>query len=400
MVVEGPRTSRAILVFGFAAMCYALCLVTADDCAFAQSFTPPTARVIGHVFCADTNAPARLARVTLAPVFEKTTKGKFKAPDQATDFWVTTDTDGGFSIEQVEPGLYYVIADLPGYLNEISLSPERQLANPTDQEKLWHPSTELMELIDKSFPKVQVYQGQTAQIEIRLQRGAAVSGRIRHEDGSPTVGITIQLRRLPDKDGKQSSDAPATARLIQVETTTDDLGRYRISGLPAGKFIAKYTVRQASQVHQPDEQAVDFYSGGAFRERDATPIKLASGSEVIEDFVVPPSKIYRISGVVTSLETGHPINAGGVDLIYSDDGSKAAETKINFDGSFHFGLVPKGEYQLQVFGADVEWVGYGTQRGTPLQTYENATQPLSLLDRDITDLVVQLKPKPKSSNSQ
>lgn len=80
MVAQGERSSRAILGFSFAVMCFACCLVTTDERAFAQSFISPTARVVGRVFCADTKAPARFATVTLRPVPARTAKGKFIQP--------------------------------------------------------------------------------------------------------------------------------------------------------------------------------------------------------------------------------------------------------------------------------------------------------------------------------
>jgi len=127
---------------------------------------PPTARVVGHVYCADTNAPARLATVTLRPVPARDAKGKYKYNSDSLQLKVTvmTSTDGAFAIEHVEPGAYYVIADLPGYLTH-----DWQF---TDEE-VRHPTPEMLDHIDKTFPKVQVEHGGTAEIEIQLQRGAA-----------------------------------------------------------------------------------------------------------------------------------------------------------------------------------------------------------------------------------
>lgn len=420
MVAQGESSSRALLVFGFAAICYALCLVTTDDRAFAQSFAPPTARVVGHVFCADTKAPARFTTVTLRPVPARTAKGKFIEPYRLADrpyiYSVMTDADGAFAIEQVGEGHYYVVADLPGYVS--------QLSNFTEQE-LDYPTPGTLDLLDKSLPKVQVEPGQTAEVEIQLQRGAALSGSIRYGDGSPAVGLTIQLLRLEkakDKHVNPNADAPGVFRPLAANSVTDDLGRFRIAGLPAGTVVVKCTLRQVRWVTQwgslgnilaplksevesehdfIPEQKLDIYSGGDFREKDATPIKLASGSEVPgADIVIPLDKIYRVSGVVTSLEDGHALNDGRVELLYADDGTKVSESKVRFDGTFHFALIPKGEYRLSANGSDAVFLDrLGNSRASQgARYYEQSTQPLSVVDRDVSDIVVQLKPT--SSDSQ
>jgi len=74
--------------------------------------------------------------------------------------------------------------------------------------------------------------------------------------------------------------------------------------------------------------------------------RLAPGAEVsAADMVIPLDKIFRVSGVVTSLENGRALNDGKVELLSADDGMKISESKVAFDGSFHFALVPKGDYQ-------------------------------------------------------
>jgi len=73
-------------------------------------------RVTGHVSCADTNEPARFATVS---VFRASPK-EGQAYDSEHAISVVTDTDGTFVVEHLEDGPYYVIAELPGYLSQIS----------------------------------------------------------------------------------------------------------------------------------------------------------------------------------------------------------------------------------------------------------------------------------------
>jgi hypothetical protein len=311
-----------------------------------------------------------------------------------------TDTNGAFAIEHVKTGPYYVIADLPGYLNQTSQFTE---------EELEHPTREILDLMAQSFPRVQVDQGQTAQIELRLSRGAAVSGTIRYDDSSPAVGVTIQLLHQ-DKDTKWRTDTPGTVRRMLFGSKTDDLGHFRISGLSAGYVIVKCTMRQISMMIQPrsfmgpplsvftsGEQTVDIYSGDVFRDKDATPIKLIAGGEVTDaNIVIPLEKIYAVSGMVTSLRDDHALNGGTVELLYPD-GVKASYTNVEPDGSFHLVLVPKGEYQLAVVGAgDGEFSSGG--KWNKVQAYEDSVQPLKV-DHALSDVVVQLKLQSTTGNN-
>jgi hypothetical protein len=164
-------------------------------------------------------------------------------------------------------------------------------------------------------------------------------------------------------------------------------------------------MRQVSMMIQPrtfmgpplsvvtsEEQTVNIYSGGAFREKDAKPIKLTSGMDVTDaDIVVSLGKIHRVSGLVASVQDGHVLGGGTAELHYADDDAKASETDIAPDGSFQFVLVPEGDYQLAVHGAgDGE---YGTRgQWKVVQAYEDAAQRISV-DRDLTGVVAQLKLK-------
>ncbi|HEY0307683.1 MAG TPA: carboxypeptidase-like regulatory domain-containing protein [Acidobacteriaceae bacterium] len=68
--------------------------------------------ISGHVYCADTSAPARFAQVTLTSVRTTDTRD-FNGGVQTSS---TTGLDGSFQIQNVRPGMYYVAATLPGYL--------------------------------------------------------------------------------------------------------------------------------------------------------------------------------------------------------------------------------------------------------------------------------------------
>ena len=93
----------------------AFCTLTAT----AQSSAKPgTGTVTGHVYCADTNAPARVASVQLKPVKDaKRSRTSLLAGDAPIGGIARTGFDGSFTLSKVPPGSYYVVASAQGYLS-------------------------------------------------------------------------------------------------------------------------------------------------------------------------------------------------------------------------------------------------------------------------------------------
>src|SRR5580658_2533233 len=128
---------------------------------------PATGSVAGTLTCADTNAPARLAVVTLEPVPADTpaASGKKKS-DARTNATVTSDLDGHFSMEKVAPGRYYVLVMLPGYLNPLVRFDLGQLDAMTEETRKELAAT---------VPVVDVEANQAASVALRLDRAAEIS---------------------------------------------------------------------------------------------------------------------------------------------------------------------------------------------------------------------------------
>jgi protocatechuate 3,4-dioxygenase beta subunit len=64
-------------------------------------------------------------------------------------------------------------------------------------------------------------------LEIRLRRGAGISGRVIDEAGDPVVGARVVLEPLQ----------PAGSTRPAAVSQTDDHGEYRLASLPAGSFV-------------------------------------------------------------------------------------------------------------------------------------------------------------------
>src|SRR5438067_1137192 len=75
-----------------------------------------TGTVSGHVYCADTQRPARLAELALVPLPAAVTSPSTNKPSTPQHYKVATRHDGSFLVTHVPPGDYYVSVTYPGYL--------------------------------------------------------------------------------------------------------------------------------------------------------------------------------------------------------------------------------------------------------------------------------------------
>src|SRR5271155_4375187 len=248
-----------------------------------QPDTAATGTVTGRVICADTNLPARLANVVLQPVVDNTPTVKIAGdkdrPRIVTTTLVETLLDGSFTVPNVGPGDYYVFVEKPGYISPLAL---------VSREDLNHPSSSTADLIARFLSPVSVSSNRSSTVEVRIFKGASISGTVSFDDGSPNPNAGIELLTR-DKAGKWASFR-AKPLASFGPNSTDDQGRYRISGLPRGEYLVKTTLMlsditvdrvfgQERSFSHNTRYSLDIFSGGGLRQRDAKPVKLEEGEE-------------------------------------------------------------------------------------------------------------------------
>lgn len=369
----------------------------------------PTGTVIGHVICADTNLPARIASVTLQPIVDAApppSVGKPSDSQPRTAIAISeTLLDGSFAIPNVKPGNYYVIAEKLGYL-----SPLAQLS----REDLNHPTPETAALMAQLLTPVTVIANRTTSTEVRLLKGAAISGTVHFDDGSPDAGANVALYRK-DKLGKWTGFR--TFMIARPSSTgTDDQGHYRISGLPAGEYLAM-TDLQLSDIlvdrifsnsgyssSSSSRYSLNIYYPDSTRQRDAKPIKLDDGQEANSvDIEIPLTRLHSVTGSVVETGTGQTVNAATVALVYPDDHSQLVSTQVSKeDGRFHFYFVPEGSYTVKVANAEqVDREEVPSPRGVfppthtvekKIRDYGDAEQPLTV-QNDMTGVTLAVPGK-------
>jgi hypothetical protein len=308
---------------------------------------PGTGTVTGHVYYADTNAPARAASVQLEPVKDAKRSGtSLLSGDAPAGGIARTGFDGTFTLAKVPPGSYYVVASAQGYLPPMPNDDESDDVEP--QPPAGQPPVVIS--------RVDVGADQAANIDIRLERGAAISGAVRFDDGSPASGVMVMvLHRSKDKWVPSTPQVPFAAAMPPA---TDDLGHYRISGLRDRDYVLMAILSRTDfesrgartmGLFGVERSSLRVYSGDTPHISDAVPVKLGPGEERSgEDITIPLSKFHSLSGVVTAAGDGHAINSGHLAIEDPNDKEDIVDAELGSDGAFHLEGVPEGTYTLRV----------------------------------------------------
>ncbi len=362
--------------------------------------------VSGHITVAGSNAPARFAAVALQPIEVKANEPPVPGKRPSMTFSVyETGLDGGYTIQRVAPGKYYLVVTQPGFL-----SPFDQFTHA----ELEHPSGPVQQRIDAVLPVVLVRANATSTFDLQLRRGADLSGTVRFDDGTPFAGASIFLSRR-DADGKWVS-----ARSNQRTDTGDD-GRWHISGLSEGEYRVGVGMnlvdrKQSSLLTENSFMTVrsrfslTVYAGDTTRERDAKTVILTEGQDAGgQDITIPVARLHALSGSVVDSRTGQAVNAGKIDLVYADDGKRVTSADIDADtGVFNFSFVPEGEYKLVVKNAREVRRETATSddffaapaKETVLREYAPGELPLTVAAADQSAITLPVEERPAGGKSK
>jgi hypothetical protein len=277
----------------------------------------------GHVFAADTGLPLRKAQVRIF------------AGEIRENRMTTTDPDGAYEFKDVKAGRYSISANKGSYVG-LSYGQSR----PTEASK-----------------PLQILDNQTVErVDITLPRGSVITGRIVDEYGEPMSDVQIAPQSYQTVQGQR--------RLIPAgrQAQTDDMGEFRLFGIPPGQYYLTATWRQINPTNSDDKTAyAPMYYPGTDNIAQAQRLTIAVGQQV-SDIVMAlkPIRATRISGSATTSD-GRAMS-GSVMLMSTEGyGFNFAGSGPLRDGNFSINGVAPGQYTLraQSFGpggpADAEF---------------------------------------------
>ena len=292
-----------------------VCLVSHVSLARAQSSQPPpgqskpkgTSALRGRVLAADSNQPLRKATV-------------IAFSDTVRLTWATlTDADGRYELKGLPAGQYAVSATKVNYT---------WVARGSDKA------------LGIGAP-VTVVDGQAIDgLDLKLQRAGVITGRILDEFNEPVSGVQVAVLRLQSVQGKR--------RLVfGRSTTTNDIGEFRLFGLPPGEWYLEASLNSVEWRDRSERSVyVETYYPGTGNLAEARKLTIVPG-QVLSTLAMTlrPVRAARISGIAYDSQ-GLPLPQANVIAI-SALTIVGAQTQAGVDGSFVLGAVPPGEYTLR-----------------------------------------------------
>ena len=340
---------------------------------------PVLTSLVSFIFALGASAPAQIpasaakpaSRAVIAGVVTKDPGGEpvkkavieliAENQTEGGDYTAVTDADGAFHIEGIAPGRYLLFAERTGLLEA-----DKHHARSEGRVLTLTSGQELKDL------------------QIRMQAAAVVRGRVTDEDGEPLPNATVSVLRQTFASGHSRWEPAGSEH-------TNDLGEYRIAGLPAGNYyvsvspppdfksLIEETGRARSEpgnASAPDKPAATtyqptYYPGTADRSQ-AAPIQLRAGDEFPVNFTLMPSPSLSIRGSVVNL----PLHSSASILLQSRDfGLVLNGAEIHKDGSFVIRDVAPGAYTIL---ATVENTSVPMTARQSLQVVSNSVEGLRL----------------------
>jgi protocatechuate 3,4-dioxygenase beta subunit len=302
-----------------------------------------TARIRGRVVAADTGQPLRKVQV------------RAMAPELRENRMTSTDADGHFELKELPAGRYNLTASKGSFV---------QL-----QYGQLRPFT--------PGKPIELRDGETIEkVDFALPRGGVVTGHVVDEFGDPVADVSVSLLRYQYTQGRRRL-APSGRPAM-----TNDIGEYRLFGLPPGQYYLSATLRNGQMMGADSDDRSGYaptYYPGTPSAAEAQRITIGIGQALSEINVsLMPARTVRISG--TALDSGGKPLGGGMILVTQADGSGFMTTmggQIKPDGSFTISGIAPGEYTVRAQPTG----GFG-------DSAESATVRITVGSEDITGLLL------------
>ncbi len=305
-----------------------------------QVTAKPTGKITGKVI-GDDGQPMDGAIAQISPTSHSRERG-----------WqpIVTDEEGNFIADGLKAGSYNIYAYSPGFVNPQS-------------------------------PNEFKYRYPGEAVTISLVKGGVITGRVTNALGEPVIAVPIQVTRVRDSEGRKVKEDSWYAQ----NRKTNDLGNFRVYGLPAGKYIVSSGGKGAYNWGPPDAffEIAPTYYPSAIRE-SATEITVNLGEEVNGiNIRLRGEKGFSVSGKVTGVSDELSSRSIYIRLETFSGHSLIESVNLASNDSLHaFSLhgIADGEYQIRA------------EHSNQTESYRSAPRKITVKGGNISGLILNLLP--------
>lgn len=259
--------------------------------------------------------------------------------DRTRSIGVTSDASGRFALKGLDPGSYKLTASRAGYVT--SEYGQRKAGDPGATLTL-RPGQEMKDLFFRLIP------------------AGVVAGRILDEDGEPLPSVNVSASREVYSDGKRSLSTVATVE-------TNDLGEYRLFGLPPGRYFvsAVYSrwsrfggAQESEDIEASSQGYAKMYYPGTPDASKASSFVVKAGEEIPSvEMLMRQVPVYRVRGRVYNQITHKPGTGTALLLVPKSTGREwdfgVQQVFVQKpDGSFEVPEALPGSYVLTAYWFD------------------------------------------------
>jgi hypothetical protein len=303
-------------------------LLFAFACGRAQAPDPAAGkcRVAGQVVHFTAGTPVRKVSVRLKRFGAE--GGVSDAPS-VSNYATTSDAQGKFLFDAVEPGVYWLYADRTGYLEQSYGAREPLLkGSPLKLAAGQHRDDLVMKLTPQSF----------------------VYGKVADEDGDLLPNAQVQVYRAGWAQGRKRFEVVGSA-------TSQDDGSFVIGNLGPGRYYLSAAQPHHDDDPQPDglklheTYATTYYPSGA-EASVASPVDVAAGADVRGlEIRMRLARVFRVRGKAVNTLTGGAAAQAYLKLTPLAERGEPGHLEVGVstgrDGLFEFKDVAPGDYVIE-----------------------------------------------------
>ncbi len=360
--VARDSLARVFVLLRSCCLLFCMAIAAAPQTAPPAASTPPDQKCTleGKVTNDQTSESVKKATLHLYP---STKDGSFGMGSNATGFVATSQSDGTFRFEALEPGEYRLSGERAGFINTRYGSKGN---NGIGTTLVLQPGQHLTGLNLALIPQ------------------GVISGKVLDDDGDPMGQVSVRLLSRSWTRGKE--------RYFPMgQTGANELGEFRISNLSPGKYYLVASKdnnmmmggEEAATPGKPDIRPVRTFYPSSLDRQGATLIEVKAGQELSGmDIRMRSSPTYHMSGKIVGSFPEGGVATMRLSLAQEDDMigfSFGPSSNIAKDGTFNLPGVAPGSYVLTLVSMS------GKFRIL-------ARQPVGVENAAVKDVVVSLMP--------